>query len=264
MDKVKVYIVNAFANKKEFKGNPAAVCPLESWLPDDLMQSIAYENNLSETAFFIKKDNVFFIRWFTPKNEIELCGHATLAAAHVLFNELGLRDKKIEFNTFFDERLIVEKESNYMSMDFPAVELTESNEDLNTVTDVLGLRPSRYLSGNYGFAIFPNEDDIIKISPNLNAFKKLTDNGVIVTSPGKSVDFVSRFFAPNLGINEDPVTGSAHCALIPYWSKILNKFDMVAHQLSERKGEIFCSYYNERVGISGNAVTYLKGELSIS
>ena len=149
-------------------------------------------------------------------------------------------------------------------MDFPAVELTESNEDLNTVTDVLGLRPSRYLSGNYGFAIFPNEDDIIKISPNLNAFKKLSDNGVIVTSPGKSVDFVSRFFAPNLGINEDPVTGSAHCALIPYWSKILNKFDMVAHQLSERKGEIFCSYYNERVGISGNAVTYLKGELSIS
>ena len=149
-------------------------------------------------------------------------------------------------------------------MDFPAVELTESNEDLNTVTDVLGLRPSRYLSGNYGFAIFPNEDDIIKISPNLNAFKKLSDNGVIVTAPGKSVDFVSRFFAPNLGINEDPVTGSAHCALIPYWSKILNKFDMVAHQLSERKGEIFCSYYNERVGISGNAVTYLKGELSIS
>ena len=129
---------------------------------------------------------------------------------------------------------------------------------------MLGLRPSRYLSGNYGFAIFPNEDDIIKISPNLNAFKKLSDNGVIVTSPGKSVDFVSRFFAPNLGINEDPVTGSAHCALIPYWSKRLNKFDMVAHQLSQRKGEIFCSYYNERVGISGNAVTYLKGELSIS
>jgi len=262
MVKVKVYIVNAFANKT-FRGNPAAVCPLESWLPDDLMQLIAFENNLSETAFFIKKDNVFSIRWFTPKKEIELCGHATLAAAHVLFNELGFQNKKIQFNTFFDEKLVVQNETNYMSMDFPAIELTESNEDLNTVTDVLGLRPSRYLSGNYGFAIFSNEDEIIKISPKLSAFKKLYHNGVIVTAPGKSVDFVSRFFAPNLGINEDPVTGSAHCALIPYWSKRLNKFDMVAHQLSERKGEIFCSLSKGRVGISGNAITYLKGELSI-
>ena len=262
MNKIKVFIVNAFANKKTFKGNPAAVCPLESWLSDDLMQSIAFENNLSETAFFVKKNNVFFIRWFTPKKEIELCGHATLAAAHVLFNELGFRNKKIEFNTFFDEKLIVKNESNFMSMDFPAIELTESNEDLNTVTDVLGLRPSRYLSGNYGFAIFNNEDEIIKISPKLNLFNKLSHNGVIVTSPGKSVDFVSRFFAPNLGINEDPVTGSAHCALIPYWSKRLKKLDMVAHQLSDRKGEIFCSYYKERVWIGGNAVTYLKGELS--
>ena len=145
MVKVKVYIVNAFANKI-FRGNPAAVCPLESWLPDDLMQLIAFENNLSETAFFIKKDNVFSIRWFTPKKEIELCGHATLAAAHVLFNELGLRNKKIQFNTFFDEKLVVQNETNYMSMDFPAIELTESNEDLNTITDVLGIRPSKYLS----------------------------------------------------------------------------------------------------------------------
>ena len=263
MDKVKVYIVNAFAKKNIFKGNPAAVCPLENWLPDDLMQSIAFENNLSETAFFIKKDNIFFIRWFTPKKEIELCGHATLAVAHVLFNELGFKSKKIEFKTFFDEKLIVKNESNYLSMDFPAIELTESNEDLNLVTDVLGLRPSRYLSGNYGFAIYHNEDEIIKISPKLNLFKKLSHNGVIVTAPGKSVDFVSRFFAPDLGINEDPVTGSAHCALIPYWSNRLNKFDMVAHQLSERKGEIFCSHYNGRVEISGNAVTYLKGEISL-
>ena len=263
MDEIKIYIVNAFANKKKsFKGNPAAVCPLNSWLPDDLMQSIAFENNLSETAFFIKKDNIFFIRWFTPKKEIELCGHATLASAHVLFNELNFRDKEIEFNTFFNEKLIVKNESRYMSMDFPAIEVVESNEDLNTVTDVLGLRPTRYLSGNYGFAIFNNEDEIIKISPKLNMFKNLSHNGVIVTAPGKSVDFVSRFFAPNLGIDEDPVTGSAYCALIPYWSKRFNKIDLVSHQLSERKGEVFCAYYKERVKISGNAITYLKGKLS--
>ena len=262
MKKIGLFIVNAFT-KKMFQGNRAGVCPLEDWLPDHLMQLIASENSLSETAFFKKNKYGYSIRWFTPKVEIELCGHATLAAAHVLFNELGHKNKEIKFHTFFGEELSVLNEKNYLLMDFPSIQLQQSSDDLGIVTDILGSRPTKYLSGNYGFAVFNKEEDITKISPKFNLFNKLSNKGVIVTAPGEKVDFVSRFFAPILGINEDPVTGSAHCELIPYWSKRLNKTKLIANQLSERKGEIFCSFNESRVGIGGNAVTYLKGELII-
>ena len=261
--KIKIYQVDAFTSDL-FTGNPAAVCPLENWLPDELMQSIALENNLSETAFFINKENKLFIRWFTPIVEMNLCGHATLAAAHVIFTEMDFKFDNIEFNTITGDTLKVVRNKNILSMNFPSHEPKEVNHNLEEISNALGVCPTFFLYFDYGLAVFKNEEEIIKINPNFNALENLSYDGIIVTSPGENVDFVSRFFGPKLGIKEDPVTGGAHCELIPYWSKRLNKKDMIARQLSKRGGELYCSYLGDRVIIGGKATTYMQGELLLS
>lgn len=260
MTKIKIYQVDAFTSKL-FSGNPAAVCPLDNWLPDEVMQSIALENNLSETAFFIKKKDKFFLRWFTPKVEIDLCGHATLATAHIIYSEMDYKSDKIEFNIKSGEVLNVTRSHNLLTMNFPAYEPKIIDQNLDELYDAFGVRPTLFLYCNYGLAVFNNEAEIIEIIPNLNAIEKLSYNGIIVTAPGENVDFVSRFFAPKFGIPEDPVTGGAHCELIPYWSKRLNKKDMIAKQLSKRGGIIHCSYLGDRVNMGGEATTYMQGEL---
>ena len=260
MTKIKIYQVDAFTSKL-FSGNPAAVCPLDNWLPDEVMQSIALENNLSETAFFIKKKDKFFLRWFTPKVEIDLCGHATLATAHIIYSEMNYKPDNIEFNIKSGDVLNVTRNHNLLTMNFPAYEPKIIDQNLDELYDAFGVRPTLFLSCNYGLAVFNNEAEIIEIIPNLNAIEKLSYNGIIVTAPGENVDFVSRFFAPKFGIPEDPVTGGAHCELIPYWSKRLNKQDMIAKQLSKRGGIIHCSYLGDRVNMGGEATTYMQGEL---
>ena len=260
MDKILLYKVDTFTDKL-FSGNTAAVCPLKKWLPDDVMQSIAFENNLSETAFFKLDDDEVHIRWFTPKVEIELCGHATLASAHIIYNEIGYKKEKLIFNTSFGEKISVFKENNFFSMDFPSYEPEKPNIDLEIIKNALCANPYDFLIGIYGLAIFNTQEEITAISPNFDLFKNLPYKGIIVTAPGNNTDFVSRFFGPNLGINEDPVTGSAHCTLIPYWYKRLKKNQMIAHQLSSRGGELFCSYHKDRVRIGGRVVTFLKGEI---
>ena len=225
------------------------------------MQSIALENNLSETAFFIKDKDKFFLRWFTPKVEIDLCGHATLATAHIIYTEMDYQSDNIAFNIKSGDVLNVTRIENKLTMNFPAYDPKITDQNLDELSDIFGFRPTLFLNSNYGLAVFKNEEEIVKIEPNLNALEKLSYNGIIVTAPGKNVDFVSRFFGPKLGIPEDPVTGGAHCALIPYWSKRLNKKDMIAMQLSKRGGVIYCSNLNDRVNMGGEAITYMQGEI---
>ena len=258
--KIKIYQVDAFTSKL-FSGNPAAVCYLDNWLPDEVMQSIAQENNLSETAFFIRKKKKFFLRWFTPKVEINLCGHATLAAAHIIFSEMKYKCANIEFYIKSGDVLYVTKNNTLLNLNFPAYEPKTIDQNLDELQDAFGVLPKLFLFHNYGFAVFNNEEEIIKIMPNLDVIEKLPYNGIIVTAPGEKVDFVSRFFAPKLGIEEDSVTGGAHCELIPYWASVFNKKNMIARQLSMRGGELFCSHLGNRVIIGGKAITYMRGEI---
>ena len=260
MERIKIFQVDAFTNNL-FSGNPAAVCLLDNWLADKVMQSIALENNLSETAFIIKKKDKFFLRWFTPKVEIDLCGHATLASAHIIYSEMNYSSDIIEFNIKSGDVLSVNRNNNLLTMNFPAYEPKIVDQNLDEIYDAFGVRPKFFFYNKYGLAVFKNEEEIIKIVPNLNLIEKLFYNGIIVTAPGENVDFVSRFFAPKFGIPEDPVTGGAHCELIPYWSKQLNKKNMIAKQLSKRGGVIHCSHLGDRVIIGGEATTYMKGEL---
>ena len=259
--KIPIYQVDAFTSKV-FKGNPAAVCPLNEWLPDDIMQEIAKENNLSETAFFINKKDVFDIRWFTPLSELDLAGHPTLATAHVIIEELNLKLKKIIFKTKIGDTLIVTKNENLMKMDFPS-RPPKIYDNIELVSEALRKKPLTLLRHRDAVAIFENEEDIKSITPDMEKLKKLDCPAVIVTAPGNKVDFVSRNFAPKLGIPEDPVTGSAHCELIPYWSKILNKKELLAYQISDRGGKLYCTHNGDRVTIGGEAVTFLRGEIEI-
>ena len=259
--KIPLYQVDAFTSKI-FNGNPAAVCPLEDWIDDHIMQKIAQENNLSETAFFIKNKTEFDIRWFTPVSELDLAGHPTLAAAHVILQELGLNLNEIIFNTKIKDILKVTYNKNLYIMDFPSRNPKIEN-NFEKVTDALGKRPKELYRHRDAVAVFDNEEDIKNISPNIEKIKKLDYPAVIITAPGEKVDFVSRNFAPKLGIPEDPVTGSAHCELIPYWSKKLKKKQLLARQISERGGELYCSNNHDRVTIGGKAVTFLRGEIEI-
>ena len=262
MERIKIFQVDAFTNNL-FSGNPAAVCLLDNWLPDEIMQSIALENNLSETAFLIKKKDKFFLRWFTPKVEIDLCGHATLASAHIIYSELQYTSDYIKFYIKSGDVLTVNRNDNLLTMNFPAYEPKIVEHSLEEFYDAFGVKPTLFLYCKYGLVVFNNEEEIIKIVPNLNIIGKLPYDGIIVTAPGENVDFVSRFFAPKLGIPEDPVTGGAHCELIPYWSKRLYKQSMIAKQLSKRGGVIHCSYLGDRVTMGGEATTYMQGELLI-
>lgn len=258
--KLKQYQVDAFATRV-FEGNPAAVCPLTEWLDDDLMQAIAAENNLAETAFFVPHEKAFRLRWFTPVQEVDLCGHATLAAAHVIFDTLGYDNDRIAFSTRSGE-LFVEKKNNRLEMDFPAIKITR-REITERIIAALGQAPVELWSGDDYLAVFDHETTIRNLKPNQLLLSELDLRGVIVTAPGSQFDFVSRFFAPKYGIPEDPVTGSAHCALAPYWAQRLNKASLSARQLSKRGGNVACAIKDDRVLLAGTAITFMAAEIII-
>ena len=259
---IPIYQADAFTDKL-FGGNPAAICPLDEWLPDEIMQKIAVENNLAETAFFVKNETGYDLRWFTPEYEIDLCGHATLASAHILFTELGHKKGTIAFETVKAGTLFVKSDGDKYTMNFPSRPPILIEPPIG-LAEALGEKaPLEVLRSRDYFLVYESEDDIKEISPDFFALSKMDTVGVIVTAPGKEVDFVSRFFAPGAGIPEDPVTGSAHCNLIPYWAAKLGKNKLHAYQLSARKGELWCELKGDRVLMSGKAVTYLKGEIFV-
>lgn len=261
MTKLQIFQADAFASGL-FKGNPAAVVPLNEWLSDHLMQQIAAENNLSETAFFIPEGDHFHIRWFTPKAEVNLCGHATLATAHVLFNELNFQERQIEFHSK-SGILTVEKVEDKLQLDFPA-DFAIEVAPVSVFTEAFGAPPLKTLKGRTDYLLlFDSEETIRKIKPDIRLLLSTDARGIIITAPGNEVDFVSRFFAPAVGVNEDPVTGSAHTTLIPFWANRLNKTELTALQLSERGGQLWCCLAGDRVLIAGKAVTYLQGEIKI-
>ena len=258
--KLALYQVDAFA-KKSFQGNPAAICPLQEWLADDAMLAIAAENNLSETAFFVKNNNNFHIRWFTPTTEVELCGHATLAAAHIIFNELDYDKELISFDSK-SGLLTVTKRDDLLQMNFPT-QVPADCRCPKELKQALNIEPIACLKGEDYIFVVDSENDVINATPDLSLLKELDLRGVILTAKSSQYDFVSRFFAPKYGIDEDPVTGSAHTQLIPYWAKQLNKNKLTAKQVSSRGGELYCELLTDRVNISGYAVKYLQGEINI-
>lgn len=265
--KFNIYQVDAFT-REVFRGNPAAVCPLEDWLETDLMQKIALENNLSETAFFVKKGEVYEIRWFTPAFEIDLCGHATLASAFVIFECLKAEEKVISFYSHKSGNLSVEKKGDVLTLDFPVRPVSPIDAP-DALFEAIGGRPKEVFKARDYFLVYENEQQVLDLKPDFSALQKIGStldidaHGVIVTAPGDSSDFVSRFFAPEIGVMEDPVTGSSHCNLIPFWAERLGKNELFARQVSARGGELFCELKGDRVKIGGNAVLYLKGEIYV-
>jgi PhzF family phenazine biosynthesis protein len=259
-NKIVLYQVDAFTDKL-FHGNPAGVCILEEWLDDKLMQNIAAENNLAETAFVVKNGDSFEIRWFTPTVEVDLCGHATLASAHVLFNYYPIKENLIPFFSSRSGKLPVERQGLWLTLDFPIDSYTQIDIPDILIT-ALQKRPIEAYRGKTDIMlVFASQEDVEEFRPNFPLIESVGGRGVIVTAPGIKVDFVSRFFAPQSGIDEDPVTGSAHTTLAPYWSMKTGKTRMTAHQLSKRGGNLVCEVKDNRVMISGRAVTYLIGEI---
>jgi len=257
--KLPIYQIDAFAGRL-FSGNPAAVVFPESELPSEKMQAIAAENNLAETAFVLADGANYQIRWFTPTDEVDLCGHATLAAAHVLFNHLNYSSDTITFSSKSGP-LHVSKDGEILYLNFPADTLQVAELTADIISG-LGAKPIEIYKGRDDYlALFNSEEDISSLSPNMDMLCRVTSRGIIVSAPGNESDFVSRFFAPKLGIPEDPVTGSAHTALIPYWSGKLGKQQLFARQISKRGGELMCKDLGKRVEIGGRAVTYLVGEI---
>lgn len=254
-----IYQVDAFS-KNTFGGNPAAVVPLGHWAEDRTLQKIAAENNLSETAFFVAKGHFFEIRWFTPIMEIDLCGHATLATAHILFEHLNYKRDSILFQTLQHGMLRAFRQEGLIYLEFPSTP-PRKIEIPQQLVNGLGATPDAAFEARDLLAVFKTEKEILQLTPDFGTLKALPHLGVIATAPGNTVDFVSRFFAPNAGIDEDPVTGSAHTALIPYWSGRLGKQKMRAYQLSDRIGDLHCELQLDKVLIGGNATTYLKGEI---
>lgn len=260
--KIPFFQVDAFSSNV-FGGNPAAICILAAGFDNEIMQKIAAENNLSETAFLVPKSpGNYELKWFTPTVEIDLCGHATLASAFVLFKYYDSNKNFLTFQTASGE-LSVEKSDNLLSMNFPARPPVEVNPP-EILIQALGVKPSFVLESRDLLAVFEDEKTIQNMTPDFDTIKKIKSHfAVIVSAPGEHSDFVSRFFAPNAGVNEDPVTGSAHCTLIPYWAKRLSKNKLHAFQLSKRKGEIFCELLGDRVRIAGHSTLFAKGEIYI-
>ena len=256
--RIKQYQVDAFTTKV-FEGNSAAVCPLEYWLEDSTLQAIAGENNLSETAFFVPSAKRFHLRWFTPLTEVDLCGHATLASAHVIFEILGYDEQSITFETRSGDLSVVRR-GQLLEMDFPSSQIIPCPIP-DALLDGLGQSPVEVLCAEDYFAVFDSEKTVRSITPNYAKLLEVDLRGVVVTAPGIDVDFVSRFFAPKLGINEDPVTGSTHCGLAPYWGARLGKNALSAKQVSKRSGQIECELRHNRVALSGHAVTFMEADI---
>ena len=259
---IKIFQVDAFSDQI-FSGNPAAICPLEEWLDDKILLNIAQENNLSETAFFIATDEGFHLRWFTPEIEMDLCGHATLASAHVIFHHLGQQDKVVKFQSLSGPLEVI-KDNSKLTLDFPsrppiAAELP------GIILKAFDKTPDFVLKARDYLLVYKNEEMINSITPDQALLQQinLDPGGIIITAPGDEVDFVSRFFTPGASVFEDPVTGSAHCTLTPYWSDILGKKKLQARQISPRGGSLECELINDRVLISGHAKTYLSGTIFI-
>ncbi len=257
---ISLYQIDAFASEL-FEGNPAAVCPLDEWLPDEIMQSVAEENNLSETAFFVPKGHEYHIRWFTPASEVALCGHATLASAYVLFNILGYQEDKIVFDSK-SGILTVAKADEQLVMDFPAQPpvLCDIPKEIIKAFDIA---PVECLKSEDYVVVFEREIDIETANPDFEQLKKLDLRGVIITAKSASYDFVARFFAPKYGVPEDPVTGSAYTQLAPYWVSEIGQKKFSAKQISSRGGELTCEMVGDRVFISGKAIKYLEGKIEI-
>ena len=260
--KIPIYQIDAFTNER-FKGNPAAVCPLDSWLPGAVMQNIAAENNLAETAFLVSSGDRYEIRWFTPTVEVDLCGHATLASAYVLFNELGFAGDQINFHSPRSGPLTVSKNGSVLALNFPVDSLTELPVQAEHGIG-LSRMPRQVFKGKTDYLfVYDSEAEILALQPDFEALKEHIVRGIIVTAPGETTDFVSRFFGPACGVNEDPVTGSAHTTLTPYWSSVLGKTELTARQLSLRTGDLTCKLVEDRVEIAGEAVLYLRGEIEV-
>lgn len=257
---LKIYQIDAFTSEV-FGGNPAAVCPLEEWLPEATMQVIAGENNLAETAFFVPEGDGYAIRWFTPTVEVNLCGHATLASGHVLFEHEGVGGDEIRFQSKSGP-LSVRRDGGRLVLDFPASAVAPCATPA-WVVEALGREPAEMITSAHNMAVFGSQDEITALRPDFKILAGNDDLGLIVTAPGSDVDFVSRFFAPAWGIDEDPATGSTHCDLTVYWAKRLGKTSLSARQLSARGGELSCSLRGERVDIAGKAVTYLVGSIHL-
>jgi len=258
--RIPYFQINAFTSDT-FGGNPAGVCLLEGWLPDPVLQRIAAENNLSETAFLVRGETGYKLRWMTPTTEVDLCGHATLASAYVLFFERNHHDDSVLFETL-SGTLAATRRGEIIELDFP------SRPPLNCeapplLLKALACEPLAVLKSRDYFLVFGSPAQVASLQPDMDLLSKLDSLGVIVTARGDDVDFVSRFFAPKVGVPEDPVTGSAHCSLIPYWSHRLAKTELAARQISKRGGELSCRFLGERVAIGGRAVTYSRGELVI-
>lgn len=255
---IPLYQVDAFASRA-FSGNPAAVCLLSTWLEDGVLQAIAAENNLSETAFIVEIGNRYQLRWFTPLTEVDLCGHATLASAFVILNYIYPTRNQVVFETRSGE-LRVSRRENLLYMDLPALPPIPC-ECPSQLIQGLGIRPQAVLRSTKYLVVLESENAVRSLRPDINLLKQLDLPGIIVTATGAKSDFVSRFFAPKVGVNEDPVTGSAHCILTPYWADQLGKTSLYARQISQRGGELFCELQGERVIIAGHAVLVLRGEL---
>lgn len=255
-----MYQVDAFASRV-FEGNPAAICPLPAWLDADVMQAIAQENNLSETAFFVPVEQGFQLRWFSPNQEVDLCGHATLATAHVLYEHLGYAQAQIVFTTR-SGALSVEKQGDALVMDFPAIAARPCVAPTALIEGLACSANEVWAADDY-LVVLSDAEQVRQLAPDMAALSRLDRRGVCVTAPGQGVDFVSRFFAPKYGIPEDPVTGSAHCMLAPYWAGRLGKTQLQAKQISSRGGEVHCEVRGERVRLSGRAMTYLVAEIAL-
>ena len=255
-----LYQVDAFTNRR-FHGNPAAVVVSEKWLPVETMQAVAAENNVAETAFVVPAGDRFGIRWFTPTVEIDLCGHATLASAHVLLKHGYTQRDPIEF-TYGGGLLTVARSGEHLALDFPSRPPTPTRETA-VIGAALRAVPLETHLAKASMAVFASEQQVLALKPDMDAVARIAGYGLIVTAPGSDCDFVSRFFAPQSGVAEDPVTGSAHCTLIPYWSKRLGKQRLHARQVSARGGELWCEDRGERVTIAGHTASYLVGTITI-
>ena len=260
--RIPLYQIDAFTSRL-FAGNPAAVCPLENWLADGLMQSIAAENNLSETAFLVAGNDHYEIRWFTPTAEIELCGHATLASGYLLLEHLDRSNgDRVAFESRHSGRLEVFRHGGRLALDFPSIPPVPCNA-ADILEAALGPRPTETYNATNYLAVYESETVLRSIRPDLARIRDCHPHGVIITAPGNEVDFVSRFFAPSFGVDEDPATGSAHCTLTPYWTERLQKTQVIGHQASERGGDFYCENNGDRVVIGGNCALYMEAQIEI-